>query len=143
MGEQLEGLEELYAAVLDLKVSFDRKAKSWYVRALARVLLGPRRLSERHWLVPGGLPGDRYEFYNVWLSRDGKYRCDCYGRTFGERRGREVCTHVAAVMLARRWEEIATASESGAPPWPDPRQLVLERRKSLQREQLRDRVDRR
>lgn len=99
--------DELYAALLELKVRF-RKPDSWYARAIARVLLGVRQVEERHWLVPG-LPGDSYSLYNVWLTREGKYICDCYGRLYGYKRERGICTHVASVMLARRWKELKRA----------------------------------
>jgi len=99
--------DELYAALLELRVTFS-KSESWYVRAVARVLLGVRRVGERHWIVPS-LPGDAYDAYNVWLTRDGRYMCDCYARSYGQLRERSICTHVAAVMLARRWEGLRRA----------------------------------
>lgn len=106
-GEPPREYEELYAALLELRVRFS-KPNTWYVRAVARVLLGVRSVGRQHWLVPG-LPGDRFEFYNVWLGRGGKYSCDCYSRRYGKSRELRVCTHVASVMLARRWEELRKA----------------------------------
>lgn len=103
-GEPPPGYEELYAAYLELKVTFD-KPTSWYFRALTRVIMGVRRVGKRHWLVPG-IPGDRYPVYNVWLSKEGKYVCDCYGRAYGDRRSKMICTHVAAVLLVRRRDEL-------------------------------------
>ncbi len=126
-GEEPEGCEGLYAALLELRVSF-RKPASWYERALARVLLGVRRVGEGHWLVPG-LPGDRYPLYNVWLGREGRYYCDCYVRLYGWRRRRAVCTHVASVMLARRWEELrrALAGDPGEAPRQGPYRVAGQR----------------
>ncbi|MEM0459474.1 MAG: hypothetical protein QXZ31_06365 [Thermofilaceae archaeon] len=96
--------DELYAALLELRVLFD-KPPSWYTRAVARVLLGIREVGERHWLVPG-LPGDAYPLYNVRSTGEGRYVCDCYGHLYGFTRERSICTHVASVMLTRRWAEI-------------------------------------
>lgn len=111
-GDPPEGYEELFAAYLELKVVFNKPA-SWYLRALMRVVMGVRQVSKRHWLVPG-IPGDQYPVYNVRLSREGKYMCDCYGRAYGDRRSRMVCTHVAATMLARRCEELKRLLRGGA-----------------------------
>lgn len=103
-GEPVEGYEELYAALLEIKVLFN-KPPSWYERALARAILGVRQVGERRWLVPG-LPGDYYPFYSVWLSVDGRYKCDCYLRSFGRFREKAICTHIAGVMLSRRWRRL-------------------------------------
>ncbi len=96
----------LLEALTLLKASFPQKSESWFLRALARYLAGIRKVSYNHWLVPG-LPElrDTRPWYNVWL-RDGTYRCDCYARLYGKTREKSVCTHVAAVMLARRYERI-------------------------------------
>lgn len=106
-GEAPPGFDELYAALLELRVHFS-KSQSWYTRAVARVLLGVRQVGERHWVVPS-LPGDAYQLYNVWLTCEGKYACDCYTHLYGSRRERSICTHAASVMLARRLEELMRA----------------------------------
>lgn len=103
-GEPVEGYEELHAVFLELRVLFS-KPSSWYERALARVILGVRQVGERYWLVPS-LPGDYHAFYNVWLSADGKYKCDCHSRIFGNSREKAIYTHVASVMVSRRWERL-------------------------------------
>lgn len=103
-GEPVKGYEELYATLLEMKVLFN-KPPSWYERALARAILGVRQVGERRWLVPG-LPGDYYPFYRVWLSVDGRYRCDCYLRSFGRFREKAICTHIAGVMVSRRWRRL-------------------------------------
>ena len=110
-GEPPPGYEELYAAYLELRVIFD-KPTSWYLRALARAIMGVRQVGRRHWLVPG-IPGDHYSMYNVWLSRGGRYVCDCYGRAYGNRRSRMICTHVAAVQLTRRRDELERVLRKG------------------------------
>ncbi|MEM1509823.1 MAG: hypothetical protein QW291_07955 [Thermofilaceae archaeon] len=103
-GEPIEGYQELYTVFLELRVLFS-KSSSWYERALARAILGVRQVGEGHWLVPS-LPGDYHAFYNVWLSAEGKYKCDCHSRTFGSSREKSICTHVAGVIISRRWEKL-------------------------------------
>ena len=100
-GDPPPGYESLYAALLELRVRFD-KPRSWYYRALVRAIVGVRRISEKHWLVAGVFPDDYYRAYNVWLNRRGEYECDCYYRRYGKRRRKSICTHVAAVILSRR-----------------------------------------
>ncbi len=92
----LEALEELRAL-------FPDKRGSWYMRALIRVYAGVRNIKPGFWRVRG-FPelGDRYSFYNVVQLRDGRYFCDCYSRAFGYTRRKTICTHVAAVILARK-----------------------------------------
>ena len=98
--------EGLVDALKELMAVFPGKTDSWYTRAVMRTLLGIRKVSYNHWLVPG-LPelGDTRPWYNVWL-REGVYRCDCYARLYGNVREKRICTHVAAVMLSRRQEKI-------------------------------------
>ncbi|MCS7104124.1 MAG: hypothetical protein NZ954_00975 [Thermofilaceae archaeon] len=96
--------DELYAALLELKVSFS-KPESWFLKTTARAIIGVKQVGEKHWIVPG-LQGDYYGLYNVWLVRGGKYRCDCHNRLFGSSREKSVCTHVASVILSRRWVEL-------------------------------------
>ena len=69
--------------------------------------MGVRRVGDR-WVVPG-LPelGDNYGQYNVWYDpSQGRYECDCFYRAWGRRRRKEICTHIAAVMLHRRQRKI-------------------------------------
>ena len=90
-------------AINDLRLSFPGKSSSWYERALIRAFAGVKKVSDNHWIVKG-FPelGDEYSHYNVVLSRDGKYVCDCMYRMWGYVRKAKICTHVAAVMLHRR-----------------------------------------
>jgi len=93
--------DEFSIAILDLYREIPRE--SWLVRGVARVLLGTVvRKGEGTWLVYG-VPelGDWHGYYIVSLEK-GKYRCSCYSSKWGWRRARRICTHVAAVMLARR-----------------------------------------
>jgi len=49
--------------------------------------------------------GDWKPMYQVWFSeREGRWLCTCYLSAFGFRRRREICTHIAAVMLYRSTE---------------------------------------
>lgn len=93
--------DELSTAILDLYREIPREG--WLVRGVARVFLGTvARKGEDTWLVYG-VPefGDWHGYYIVSLE-EGKYRCSCFSSGWGWRRARRICTHVAAVMLARR-----------------------------------------
>ncbi len=95
--------DELAAAIKSLHADVPRE--EWLARAVARVLLGTvARKGEGTWLVYG-VPelGDWHGYYIVSLE-GGKYRCSCYATKWGWRRARRICTHAAAVMLARRAE---------------------------------------
>lgn len=84
-----------------LRRKFPDKPKSWLKRALARV----GDVEERgDFYVVRGRPdlGDRYPAYHVWWSEaERRWYCTCYLTEWGQRRAREICTHVAAVMLYR------------------------------------------
>lgn len=102
--------DELASAVLELYREIPRE--NWVARAVARVLLGTVvRKGEGVWLVYG-VPelGDWHGYYIVVLE-GGRYRCSCYTTKWGWRRASRICTHVAAVMLARRLERLARAEE--------------------------------
>jgi hypothetical protein len=77
--------------------------ESWLARSLARYLLGTVEEQSRHsWLVKG-VPelGDKKPFYLVTWAGD-KYECTCYNAPFGWSRRKNICTHIAAVILYRR-----------------------------------------
>lgn len=84
-----------------LKRRFPGKSKSWLKRALARV----RDVSEGpgYYTVKGRPElGDRYPEYRVWFSaKEGRWYCTCYLTEWGHKRARDICTHVAAVILYR------------------------------------------
>lgn len=69
------------------------------------------------WRVDGDPKlGDSYREYHVTLAAGSrKYGCSCYSTTHGESRRRKMCSHVLAVVLARR-----EGSESEAPEVPQP-----------------------
>lgn len=100
------GDDSLIEALRELMALFPDKSDSWFERAVMRVLLGVRR-KRGYWLVPG-LPelGDRYTVYGV-VFKGGRYVCDCYLRMYGRTREKVICTHVAAVMLARRQRKLS------------------------------------
>lgn len=88
--------------IAGLKRRFPDKSDLWYARALYRIIYGQVVETGAGWMVRG-LPelGDTQPWYYVYF--DGRrYVCSCYATAFGWRRAREVCTHVAAVMLHRR-----------------------------------------
>ncbi|RLE62901.1 MAG: hypothetical protein DRJ49_02660 [Thermoprotei archaeon] len=93
----------LVDALEDLKRNFPNKSTSWYVRAVLRVFSGIERVAKNHWIVKGLRElGDQYPYYNVVLTRGGKYMCDCHVHAYGYIRRVKVCTHVAAVMISKR-----------------------------------------
>ena len=89
-----------------LRADFPGKSYSWIKRALLR-LGDVKEVREDLYLVEGRRElGDWKPLYQVWLSqREGKWYCTCYFSTFGMRRRRDICTHVAAVMLFRRYKK--------------------------------------
>jgi len=66
-----------------------------------------REVRENLYLVQGRRElGDWKLLYQVWYSeREGRWHCTCYASAFGFRRRREICTHIAAVMLYRRYRK--------------------------------------
>ncbi len=82
-----------------LRRKFPGKSRSWLKRALAR--LGDVSEGPGYYVVRGRPElGDRYPEYRVWLS-GGKWYCTCYLTEWGHKRARDICTHVAAVILYR------------------------------------------
>ncbi len=95
--------DPLRRAVESLLSAFPGKSRSWIRRALLR-LGDVREVRENLYLVYGRRElGDWKPLYQVWYSeREGRWYCTCYASAFGLRRRREICTHIAAVMLYRR-----------------------------------------
>ncbi len=96
----------LRRAVESLKEDFPGKSYSWIKRALLR--LGDiKEVRENLYLVYGRRElGDWKLQYQVWFSeREGRWFCTCYLSAFGFRRRKEICTHIAAVMLYRRYRK--------------------------------------
>lgn len=82
---------------------FPGKTASWYMRVIARCLVGAKRVAKYHWILPGIKPlRDRYPYYNVVLTDKGEWFCDCFTRRFGWRRREKMCTHVAAIVILRK-----------------------------------------
>jgi hypothetical protein len=98
--------DPLRRAVQSLKEDFPGKSYSWIKRALLR-LGDVREVRENLYLVYGRRElGDWKLQYQVWFSeREGRWHCTCYASAFGFRRRREICTHIAAVMLYRRYRK--------------------------------------
>lgn len=95
----------LEIAIEKLKAEFPGKSHSWIKRALLR-LGDVREVRDGLYLVEGRRElGDWKPLYQVWLSeREGRWYCTCYFTAFGIRRRRDICTHVAAVLLYRRYK---------------------------------------
>jgi hypothetical protein len=98
--------DPLRRAVESLLSTFPGKSRSWIKRALLR-LGDVREVRENLYLVYGRRElGDWKPLYQVWFSeREGRWLCTCYLSAFGFRRRREICTHIAAVMLYRRYRK--------------------------------------
>jgi len=98
--------DPLRRAVESLREDFPGKSYSWIKRALLR-LGDVREVRENLYVVYGRRElGDWKPLYQVWFSeREGRWFCTCYLSAFGFRRRREICTHVAAVMLYRRYKK--------------------------------------
>ncbi len=106
-------LESLVLAYRQLRSEFPGKSESWFYRAVYRALAGVEALRDGHWLVKGFRElGDSRPFYNVWLA-GGRYKCDCFYHAHGYSREREICTHIAAVMLWRRQTRLSEFSSRG------------------------------
>ena len=93
-------------AVESLSRTFPGKSRSWIKRTLVR-LGDVREAGGGLYVVYGRRElGDWKHMYQVWYSeREGRWYCTCFTSAFGFRRRREICTHVAAVMLYRRYRE--------------------------------------
>jgi hypothetical protein len=99
--------DPLRRAVESLLSTFPGKSRSWIRRALMR-LGDVREVREKNlYLVYGRRElGDWKLLYQVWYSeREGRWYCTCYASAFGFRRRKEICTHIAAVMLYRRYRK--------------------------------------
>jgi hypothetical protein len=98
--------DPLERAVDSLSKTFPGKSRSWIKRALMR-LGDVREVRENLYLVYGRRElGDWKPLYQVWFSEgEGRWFCTCYLSAFGFRRRREICTHIAAVMLYRRYRK--------------------------------------
>ncbi|NAZ34784.1 MAG: hypothetical protein GU356_11015 [Pyrobaculum sp.] len=98
--------DPLRRAVESLSSTFPGKSRSWIRRALLR-LGDVREVRENLYLVQGRRElGDWKPLYQVWFSEsEGRWYCTCYASAFGFRRRKEICTHIAAVMLYRRYRK--------------------------------------
>jgi len=96
--------DPLRRAVESLSSTFPGKSRSWIRRALMR-LGDVEEVRENLYVVYGRRElGDWKQMYQVWYSeREGRWYCTCFTSAYGFRRRKEICTHVAAVMLYRRY----------------------------------------
>jgi len=93
-------------AVESLSRTFPGKSRRWIKRTLMR-LGDVREAGDDLYVVYGRRElGDWKPLYQVWYSkREGRWYCTCFTSAFGFRRRREICTHIAAVMLYRRYRK--------------------------------------
>ncbi|WP_069806907.1 hypothetical protein [Vulcanisaeta thermophila] len=98
----------LRLALDSLRRDFPNKSRSWIRRALRRLpRVRPHPRLPNVWIVEGDPSlGDRYPTYVVRLRPDGRYACSCFETPWGMRRKSEICTHIAAVMLWRRYHAL-------------------------------------
>jgi len=106
-------IDPLRIALERLRQDFPGKSRSWVKRALLR-LPYVREVREGLYVVEGVRElGDWKPLYQVWWSeREGRWECTCYYSTFGWRRRRGICTHVASVLLYRRFKRAVEAVEN-------------------------------
>jgi len=99
--------------VESLSSTFPGKSRSWIRRAILR-LGDVKEVRENLYLVQSRRElGDWKPLYQVWFSeREGRWFCTCYLSAFGFRRRREICTHIAAVMLYRRYRKVLQRLEN-------------------------------
>jgi hypothetical protein len=91
-------------AVSFLRKRFKSKSESWILRAIVRAFY-VQEIGNNRWLVRGIEEfGDQYGVYRVtYYEVSKKYACTCFQTRYGHVRKRRICTHIAAVMLYRRW----------------------------------------
>jgi len=99
-----EDYDMLKDAVSFLRKHFKNKSDSWILRAIVRAF-HVQEIGNNRWLVKGIEKfGDQYGVYRVtYYETSKKYACTCFQTTYGHVRKRKICTHIAAVMLYRRW----------------------------------------
>jgi hypothetical protein len=95
-------VDPLEIALERLRERFPGKPRSWLRRALLRVGR-VREVGDGHYEVEG-VPelGDGRPVYHVWLEGK-RWVCTCSLSAWGWRRARDICTHVAAVVLYRQY----------------------------------------
>jgi len=105
--------DPLRLALERLRRDFPGKSRSWVKRALLR-LPYVREVREGLYVVEGVRElGDWKPIYQVWWSeRERRWECTCYYSTWGWRRRRGICTHVASVLLYRRFKRAVEAVEN-------------------------------
>ncbi|MEM4853168.1 MAG: hypothetical protein QXQ60_06355 [Thermofilum sp.] len=90
--------------------------RSWVERAVLRFLLRTVERRGRTVYVVRGLPelGDWKDVYVVQRVGEHLYYCSCYSSSYGYVRRARICTHIAAVILYRRWRMAKREAGSGA-----------------------------
>lgn len=104
--------DPLRRAIESLRQDFPGKSYSWIRRAVLR-LGDVEELQSGLYLVEGRRElGDWKPLYQVWFSeREKRWYCTCYFSRFGQVRSKEICTHVAAVMLFHRYKKALERAE--------------------------------
>ncbi|AFA40283.1 hypothetical protein Pogu_2256 [Pyrobaculum oguniense TE7] len=95
-----------------LRADLPGKSRSWIKRAIMR-LGDVKELKSGLYLVGGRRElGDWKPLYQVWFSeKESRWYCTCYFSHLGFACQRDVCTHVAAVLLYRRYKKALEKAE--------------------------------
>jgi len=111
LDETPPGYESLVEALRDLHRAFPDKPRSWFFRAVYRVVKGTVERRRGYWIVKGLEElGDTKPAYLVTIGKSGKYYCSCFAGMYGAVRQKHICTHIAAVMLHRRQRRLTEFS---------------------------------
>jgi hypothetical protein len=96
--------DALMDAVRFLKSNFPNKSESWFIRAIVRAF-NTKESGTNRWTVKGTTKfGDQYGYYRVmYFETARKYTCSCHNTMYGNARKRMICTHIAGVMIYKRW----------------------------------------
>ena len=100
-----DSYDMLLDAVSFLRKRFPNKTDSWIYRAIVRAFY-VQEIGNNRWMVKGiERFGDLYGIYRVtYYESSKKYSCTCFQTMYGNIRRRKICTHIAAVMIYRRWK---------------------------------------
>ena len=96
-------------AIEFLKKEFPNKSNSWIKRAFIRFILNSiKQIRNNLWIVKG-IPelGDKFEHYEVvYIPEQNRYYCSCFEHLWGFKRRKEICTHIAAVILWKKYNHL-------------------------------------
>ncbi len=101
--------ELLELALKKFKDKFKSKPRSWLQRCIERLIDVQKTPKPNTWIVRGRPSlGDSEAFYIItFIPKRNRYMCTCYNpnKLFGNRRMKQICTHVGSVILWRLIKE--------------------------------------